>query len=221
MYIDICILESEGIMAEKERQLTEKKLTDKGERVREKMVVVTAQILREEGFKKTTVRRICKEANVNIAAIRYYFGSKEELIGLALEYMMGNLETIAQTLEDTRLSPRERLKAYILAYFALAEKHPALFRSITRPSSDAAQDTYFVYLTFLYDQIWTKFLHIVGELSGLTDERDIELKSIQLLAAIEFPLILDGNKAGFFLPCTASEASLSRYIDLLIDGIEK
>ena len=199
----------------------EKKLTDKGERVREKMIVVTAQILREQGFKKTTVRRIAQEAHVNIAAIRYYFGSKEELIGLALEYMMGNLENIVACLDDPRLSARDRLRNYIRAYFALAEKHPALFRSITRPSSDAAQDTYFVYLTFLYDQVWTKFLKNVRELSGLTDERDIEIKSMQLLAAIEFPLILDGNKAGFFIANAYDEPSLLRYIDLLIDGIEK
>ena len=201
--------------------MAEKKLTDKGERIREKMIVVTAQILREEGFKKTTVRRIAQEAHVNIAAVRYYFGSKEELIGLALEYMMGNLENIVAVLDDPKLAPAKRLRSYIRAYFTLAQKHPALFRSITRPSSDEAQDTYFIYLTFLYDQVWEKLLKNVRELSGLTDERDIELKCMQLLAAIEFPLILDGNKAGFFLPCTNDEKSLFRYIDILIDGIGK
>lgn len=57
-----------------------KKLTGKGEQMKEKMVAITARILREKGFKAATVRTIAKEANVNIAAVRYYFGSKEELM---------------------------------------------------------------------------------------------------------------------------------------------
>ena len=71
--------------------MTQKKLTGKGEQMKEKMVAITARILREKGFKAATVRTIAKEANVNIAAVRYYFGSKEELIGAALEYMMNLL----------------------------------------------------------------------------------------------------------------------------------
>ena len=58
--------------------MTQKKLTGKGEQMKEKMVAITARILREKGFKAATVRTIAKEANVNIAAVRYYFGSKEE-----------------------------------------------------------------------------------------------------------------------------------------------
>ena len=48
--------------------MTQKKLTGKGEQMKEKMVAITARILREKGFKAATVRTIAKEANVNIAA---------------------------------------------------------------------------------------------------------------------------------------------------------
>ena len=53
--------------------MNDRKLTDKGGHMKEKMIEVTARILREKGFKATTVRAIAKEANVNIAAVRYYF----------------------------------------------------------------------------------------------------------------------------------------------------
>ena len=106
-----------------------RKLTGKGERVREKMIETTVHILQQQGFKKATVRSIAKAAGVNIASVRYYFGSKEELIGAALEYMMGNLENIVSYLDDKRLTASERLKKYIIAYFHLAREHPALFRS--------------------------------------------------------------------------------------------
>lgn len=77
--------------------MSDRKLTGKGEKVREKMIAATVKILQQEGFKKATVRSIAKEADVNIASVRYYFGSKEELIGCALEYMMGNLEISSHT----------------------------------------------------------------------------------------------------------------------------
>ena len=60
--------------------MTQKKLTGKGEQMKEKMVAITARILREKLLKAATVRTIAIEANVNIAAVRYYYGSIEELI---------------------------------------------------------------------------------------------------------------------------------------------
>lgn len=194
----------------------DKKLTGKGERIRRKMIETTARILREEGFRETTVRRIAEDAGVNIAAVRYYFGSKEELVGLALDTMMGEFENTVACLEDTSIPARERLRRYILSYVPLARKHPALFRSITRPSSAAAGDTYFVYLTLFYDRCWTRFMQNVAEWTGLSDRRDIELKSMQLIAAIEYPLILETNQAIFFADRGESPDYLLRYADLLL-----
>lgn len=148
-----------------------RKLTGKGERVREKMIETTVHILQQQGFKKATVRSIAKAAGVNIASVRYYFGSKEELIGAALEYMMGNLENIVSYLDDNRLTASERLKKYIIAYFHLAREHPALFRSISNPSSEDAKDTYFIYLSLLHSQCWEKVIRNVAEVTGYTDEK--------------------------------------------------
>ena len=176
-----------------------RKLTGKGERVREKMIETTVHILQQQGFKKATVRSIAKAAGVNIASVRYYFGSKEELIGAALEYMMGNLENIVSYLDDNRLTASERLKKYIIAYFHLAREHPALFRSISNPSSEDAKDTYFIYLSLLHSQCWEKVIRNVAEVTGYTDEKDLELKAMQIFAAVEFPIILESNKGNSFI----------------------
>lgn len=197
----------------------ERKLTDKGENIKEKMIETTARILREKGFKATTVRAIAKEAKVNIAAIRYYFGSKEELIGAALEYMMSSLEGIATYLDDSRLPPKERLKKYILAYFNLAHKHPALFRSISHPSSAEAQGTYFIYLNLLHDQCWQKVMENVVEITGFTDPKDVELKAMQIFAAVEFPIILECNNKGSFITQYTDTATLERYVDILLNNV--
>lgn len=198
-----------------------KKLTEKGERIREKMIETTVHILQQRGFKQATVRTIAKEANVNIASIRYYFGSKEELIGCALEYMMGNLETIVAYLDDSRLSAKVRMKKYIMAYFHLARQHPALFRSISNPSSADAKDTYFIYLSLLHSQCWEKVIRNVAEITGYTDKTDLELKAMQLFAAVEFPIILESNNNKSFIANYTDADTLDRYVDILLDNLDE
>ena len=194
-----------------------KNLTGKGERIRQRMIETTARILREKGFKAATVRVIAQEAGVNIASIKYYFGSKEELIGYALDYMMGNFENIVAYLDDPRLTPKERLNKYILAYFQLARKHPALFHSISHPSSAESKDTYFIYLTLLHNQCWDKVIRNVSEMTHLKNRRDLELKSMQIFSAIEFPIILEANETDSFITQYTDMTTLKRYVELLLD----
>ena len=193
--------------------MTQKKLTGKGEQMKEKMVAITARILREKGFKAATVRTIAKEANVNIAAVRYYFGSKEELIGAALEYMMSALENVVSVLDDSRLSPTERMKKYILGYFA--------FRSISSPSSTDARETYFIYLNLLHDQSWEKVIENMAAITGYTDRRDLELKCMQIFSAVEFPIILESNSKNSFITRYTDAATLERYVDILLDNTSR
>lgn len=196
-----------------------RKLTGKGARIRQKMIEATVRILREKGFKSATVRTIAKEADVNIASVKYYFGSKEELIGCALDYMMGTLENIVAFLNDPNLSPRERLKKYFLAYFKLARKHPALFHSISRPSQEDSKDTYFIYLTLLYNQCWDKVIRNVSEMTGVTDSLDLKLRTMQIFSAIEFPIILEANENDSFITQYTDEKTMERYVDILLDGV--
>lgn len=201
--------------------MTTKKLTGKGEKVREKMIITTVRILQQQGFKKATVRAIAKEAGVNIASVRYYFGSKEELIGCALEYMMGNLENIVAYLDDTHYPARERMKKYILSYFHLSRQYPALFRSISNPSSEEAKDTYFIYLSLLHSQCWEKVIRNIAEITGYTDEKDLELKAMQIFSAVEFPIILQSNRSNSFISGYTDEDTIERYVDILLDNLDE
>ena len=45
-----------------------------------KILQVTERLFSEHGFDGTSVRTIAKQAQVNIAMISYYFGSKEKLL---------------------------------------------------------------------------------------------------------------------------------------------
>ncbi|MDU5301383.1 TetR/AcrR family transcriptional regulator [Dialister micraerophilus] len=198
-----------------------KELTEKGEKIKQKIIDVTSRILRNEGFKKATIRRIAKECNTNIASVNYYFGSKEELIGAALEKMIFNFEAIVSYLDKTDLPVKERLRKYILGYFKLAHQHPALFRSISNPSSNDAKDTYFIYLNLLHDQSWDKFLRNVGELSKINSQPDLEMKCMQIFSAMEYPIIVEINRKNSFLSkYIKNDEQLEKYVEILLQSIE-
>lgn len=56
---------------------------------REKILLVALKLFSEQGFERTTVRQICKQAEVNISAISYYFGDKNGLYKAAYVEPMG------------------------------------------------------------------------------------------------------------------------------------
>ncbi|WP_028374848.1 TetR/AcrR family transcriptional regulator [Leeuwenhoekiella sp. MAR_2009_132] len=56
------------------------------------IIQVAEKLFSEQGFDGTSVRQIAKEADINIAMISYYFGSKEKLLEVLMVYRMANFQ---------------------------------------------------------------------------------------------------------------------------------
>ena len=54
---------------------------------RQKIFEAALDAFAEEGYKRTTVRDICQQAEVNVAAINYHFGGKAELYAEVFAYL--------------------------------------------------------------------------------------------------------------------------------------
>ena len=66
---------------------------------RERLLKAAAQLFADRGFKKVTVRDICRAARANVAAVNYHFGDKS---GLYREVLQLAIETMRATNDAAR-----------------------------------------------------------------------------------------------------------------------
>lgn len=97
---------------------------------KQKIVLAALECIEKEGINSVTIRSIAKEADVNSAAINYYFGSKEKLIEEAFEhiqkdFMMDFIEIINSD-KDLRTIVEELLLYVIQG----TVKYPNIVRAV-------------------------------------------------------------------------------------------
>jgi len=99
------------------------------DKTKEKILQTTLQIISTEGVKGITIRKIAKISGVNIAAINYHFKSKENLINNTLKLFGKKMETTFAELDTLPLSPKEKLKHFLLSFSDSQIKYPGFMRS--------------------------------------------------------------------------------------------
>mgnify|MGYP001251364624 FL=1 len=80
------------------------------------IIIAAERLFAEEGFDGTSVRDIAKAANVNIAMISYYFGSKEKLLEALLLYRVNSIKLTLESVSQENISPVEKMNKLIYTY---------------------------------------------------------------------------------------------------------
>lgn len=85
---------------------------------KQELIITTAErLFSENGFTGTSVRDIATKANVNVAMISYYFGSKEKLLEAIFEYRISStaiqLESLAA---NDKIEPIQKIYSLIDHY---------------------------------------------------------------------------------------------------------
>jgi len=85
---------------------------------RSRLLKSAERLFAERGFKKVTVREICRTARANVAAINYHFGDK---LGLYREVLQSAIERMRATNDAARMasegqSAEERLRRSIVVF---------------------------------------------------------------------------------------------------------
>lgn len=91
---------------------------------------VAEKLFSEHGFDGTSVRDIAKEANINIAMISYYFGSKEKLLEALIINRISGLQIQIENLYKEDLSPFEKIDKLIELYITRISANSGMYQII-------------------------------------------------------------------------------------------
>src|SRR5207253_9605206 len=85
---------------------------------RQRLLTVAERLFADRGFKKVTVREICRAARANVAAVNYHFGDK---LGLYREVLQSAIDAMRATSDAARQAGKgqaadEKLRRYLQVY---------------------------------------------------------------------------------------------------------
>ncbi len=148
--------------------------------VRQKIFDAASKLIDEQGY-SVSVRTIAKEADVNVAAISYHFGSKDNLVNEIIIGKLGALKTIFDKLDDPSINGIERLKRFIIDVIELIKREPILVNYVM--DQQDLFKTRYEYQNYLESVGYSKFRSLIGEITNTTDIQVITVICEQVLAA--------------------------------------
>ncbi|MFC5682983.1 TetR/AcrR family transcriptional regulator [Flavobacterium sp. MAHUQ-51] len=134
------------------------------------ILLIAEKLFAENGFEKTSIRTIAKEADINIAMVSYYFGSKEKLLEALIIYRTSDLKIKIENLSHEKLDPVEKIDKLIELYINRIRCNKGIYRILHFEfSSEEKED----------------------KLKVLNEVRDKNLKSLETI-------IHEGQEKGIF-----------------------
>ena len=149
----------------------------------------TLQLISKEGFDAVTIRKIAKHAEVNVALVNYYFGSKNKLLNEALKVILSSLKDAFILLENKELDPKARIKQFLIQYVAVYQAYPSI-RYLFLDQSTYEFDSQKDYMNFIRSLGLEKLGQTIREITGEPDERKCMVMVSQLLGATFLPMII-------------------------------
>ena len=91
---------------------------------------VAERLFAEVGFDGASIRTIAREANVNIAMISYYFGSKEKLLEALIVYRISSMKIHLENIYREDLTPLEKVDRLIDLYISRIHKNKCMYQIV-------------------------------------------------------------------------------------------
>ncbi len=124
---------------------------------------VAEQLFAEEGFDGTSIRDIAKKANINIAMISYYFGSKEKLLEALVLYRISGMQLHLESLYQEDISPIEKIDKLIEFYIKRINTNRCMYQILHFELSNKKREINLESFTQVKNNNLILMRHIISE----------------------------------------------------------
>ncbi|MDF2671975.1 MAG: transcriptional regulator, TetR family [Clostridiales bacterium] len=176
---------------------------------------------------EVTIKEISEKAGVNIAAINYHFGNKNNLLREVENHYTDLLYKIQhEILVNEELPPSKKLIQWAKGVVDFMFKYPALLALIVNiVSEDKNYNPAIIKNIYLNSEMQVSVKNIIRESTGINEEKLLNYKYMQIFSGILGPVI---NKAvssiyseGKGIMDIDNSDELNEYITILVNSILK
>lgn len=162
---------------------------DSTQSTRDKILSVAIEVFGTRG--DVTTREITKKAGVNIAAINYHFGSKNNLQKEVEEYYSEILYNMQNDIiNNSNYSPREKLVYWANNLMEYMLQYPALIAMITDlVTKDRGYNPGLLKKFFFNTELKNQIEDTIGKITGIVDRKVLNCKYTQLFSGILGPIL--------------------------------
>lgn len=174
---------------------------------------------------EVTIKEITEKAGVNIAAINYHFGNKNNLLREVENYYTDLLYKMQQEiLVDDKMSPSEKLVQWAKGLVDFMFKYPALLALIVNiVSEDKNYNPAIIKNIYLNNELQVSVKNIISKSTGINEEKLLNYKYMQIFSGILGPVVskavysIYGQGKGMMDIDNSDE--LDEYIKVLVTSI--
>lgn len=184
-----------------------------------KILEATLSIISNEGFQNVTIRRIAMDAGVNVAAVNYHFGSKDNVINEALEYLMIQAKEIFICLKKDNETAEMRLRNFIDRYAKSLAKYPDQIKNLIYQSIYEKESTRNSFQEYLKTEGIGLIKTTIQQIRPNDSDVTLTMRAIQLLSCLSFPVLLGNRSVEIFGVDLNAPQMRDNYIELFMKNI--
>jgi AcrR family transcriptional regulator len=183
--------------------------------VREHILDRTIFLTGKLGTTDVAIRAIAQEAGVNVAAVNYYFSSKEQMLALLAERFQSGFREVMHLLEDRSRPPEERLRRWASEVMGYLSEYPGILTLMERQLAAEPLDAFGQALRSAMQQAVKLLKANLRELVGRASIQRLTFKLTLFISTIAgpFPRHLDRGpeRRGYRTP-----SQRAQFLDQLI-----
>ena len=186
--------------------------------IQERILDKTLYLIGVTGSFNVSVRTIVKEASVNVSAINYYFGNKENLLTQVKEFYIENTLSAYQMIENTALPPEERLIIASNEIMEYAIRYPGIMVILKEARKNSSLDPLDEKILKITNEVNSKLLRLLEDTLNTSGE-DLSFKNTVFMSSILYPL-LNSEPVGYRNTDLFNKDTRIKYIQMLLNQLK-